>query len=148
MPLHLRRGPFLCYAGSVYITQKLYKLDLFFQTFSITGGELFERITGDDLSLTEGDCINFMRQICYGVQHMHENNILHLDLKPENIMCLDDTGYDVKIIDFGLAQRFKEGDSLKVMFGTPEFVAPEIVRYENIGFGTDMWSVGVICYTL
>lgn len=41
-----------------------------------------------------------------------------------------------------------EGDSLRVMFGTPEFIAPEVVNYEEIGFPTDIWSVGVICYVL
>ena len=39
-------------------------------------------------------------------------------------------------------------DWLKVMFGTPEFVAPEVINYDQVSFGTDMWSVGVICYIL
>lgn len=38
--------------------------------------------------------------------------------------------------------------SLKVLFGTPEFVAPEVINYEPIGYATDMWSIGVICYIL
>ncbi|KAF4519137.1 hypothetical protein B566_EDAN007410 [Ephemera danica] len=53
----------------------------------ISGGELFERVVADDFTLTERDCILFMRQICEGVQYMHTQNIVHLDLKPENIMC-------------------------------------------------------------
>ena len=89
-----------------------------------------------------------MRQICDGVQHMHDNHILHLDLKPENIMCVEKSGHRIKLIDFGLARRFEPSDDMKVMFGTPEFVAPEVVNYEQIGFATDMWSVGVICYVL
>lgn len=44
---------------------------------------------------------------------------------------------------------FKENaGSLKVLFGTPEFVAPEVINYEPIGYATDMWSIGVICYIL
>ena len=39
-------------------------------------------------------------------------------------------------------------DLLKVLFGTPEFVAPEVVGFEPIGYATDMWAVGVICYVL
>jgi len=37
---------------------------------------------------------------------------------------------------------------LKVLFGTPEFVAPEVISFDRVGYGTDMWSVGVICYVL
>lgn len=48
---------------------------------SIAGGELFERVVADDFTLTEKDVILFMKQICEGVQYMHSNNILHLDLK-------------------------------------------------------------------
>ncbi|XP_041477176.1 myosin light chain kinase, smooth muscle-like isoform X3 [Lytechinus variegatus] len=114
----------------------------------VNGGELFERVIDDDFGLTESDVIEFMRQICAGVQHMHSTNILHLDLKPENILCIDKTGSRIKLIDFGLAREFNPAQSTKVMFGTPEFVAPEVINYDAIGFTTDMWSVGVICYIL
>ena len=87
-------------------------------------------------------------QICEGLNFMHKSNILHLDLKPENILCLSKEGHRIKIIDFGLARHFNPNETLKVLFGTPEFVAPEVVNYELIGYGTDMWSVGVICYVL
>lgn len=47
----------------------------------LSGGELFDRLVEKEYTLTEEDCITYMRQICQGVQHMHHNNILHLDLK-------------------------------------------------------------------
>ncbi|XP_062571039.1 myosin light chain kinase, smooth muscle-like isoform X2 [Saccostrea cucullata] len=114
----------------------------------VSGGELFDRVADEDLELTECDCVHFMRQICQGLQYMHLKSILHLDLKPENILCINKDNNLIKIIDFGLARRHKEGESLRVMFGTPEFIAPEVVNYEEIGFPTDIWSVGVICYVL
>jgi myosin-light-chain kinase len=73
---------------------------------------------------------------------------LILFIKPENILCQSKEGHRLKIIDFGLARRFDPEQSLKVLFGTPEFVAPEVVNYEKIDYGTDMWSIGVICYVL
>ncbi|XP_073990688.1 uncharacterized protein isoform X2 [Rhodnius prolixus] len=114
----------------------------------IEGGELFERVIDDDFILTEKACTIFMRQICEGVEFIHRKNILHLDLKPENILCLTKTGNRIKIIDFGLARKYEPDKKLQVLFGTPEFVAPEVVNFDQISFATDMWSVGVICYVL
>jgi serine/threonine protein kinase len=54
----------------------------------------------------------------------------------------------LKIIDFGLAQKLLPDKPMRVLFGTPEFVPPEIINYEPIGLKSDMWSVGVICYVL
>ncbi|KPU76642.1 uncharacterized protein Dana_GF13334, isoform F [Drosophila ananassae] len=114
----------------------------------ITGGELFERVVADDFTLTELDCILFLRQVCEGVAYMHSQSVVHLDLKPENIMCHTRTSHQIKIIDFGLAQRLDAKAPVRVLFGTPEFIPPEIISYEPIGFKSDMWSVGVICYVL
>uniref|UniRef100_A0A4W3HZ71 Myosin light chain kinase, smooth muscle n=1 Tax=Callorhinchus milii TaxID=7868 RepID=A0A4W3HZ71_CALMI len=101
-----------------------------------------------DFELTERECITYMLQINEGVQYIHKQEIVHLDLKPENIMCVNKTGARIKLIDFGLARKLESTSSLKVLFGTPEFVAPEVINYEPIGYPTDMWSIGVICYIL
>ncbi|XP_040432253.1 myosin light chain kinase 2, skeletal/cardiac muscle [Cygnus olor] len=114
----------------------------------IEGGELFERIVDDDYHLTEVDCMVFVRQICEGIRFMHHMRVLHLDLKPENILCVAATGHMVKIIDFGLARRYNPQEKLKVNFGTPEFLSPEVVNYEQVSYSTDMWSMGVITYML
>ncbi|XP_001488116.3 myosin light chain kinase family member 4 isoform X1 [Equus caballus] len=114
----------------------------------VDGGELFDRVIDDSYSLTELDTILFIRQICEGIRHMHQMYILHLDLKPENILCVNRDAKQIKIIDFGLARRYKPREKLKVNFGTPEFLAPEVVNYDFVSFPTDMWSVGVIAYML
>ncbi|XP_038861493.1 death-associated protein kinase 2-like [Salvelinus namaycush] len=54
----------------------------------------------------------------------------------------------IKLIDFGLAHKIEAGAEFKNIFGTPEFVAPEIVNYEPLGLEADMWSIGVITYIL
>ncbi|KAH0619315.1 hypothetical protein JD844_019302, partial [Phrynosoma platyrhinos] len=114
----------------------------------VEGGELFERIIDEDYPLTEVDCMVFVRQICDGILFMHQMRVLHLDLKPENILCVSATGHMVKIIDFGLARRYNPREKLKVNFGTPEFLSPEVVSYEQVSYTTDMWSMGVITYML
>lgn len=47
-----------------------------------------------------------------------------------------------------MARHFIKDQKLQVLFGTPEFSAPEVVNFEDIGFYTDLWSIGVICYVL
>nr|XP_055175765.1 death-associated protein kinase 2 isoform X1 [Nyctereutes procyonoides]XP_055175766.1 death-associated protein kinase 2 isoform X1 [Nyctereutes procyonoides] len=70
--------------------------------------------------------------------------------EPENIMLLDKNIPipHIKLIDFGLAHEIEDGVEFKNIFGTPEFVAPEIVNYEPLGLEADMWSIGVITYIL
>lgn len=53
-----------------------------------------------------------------------------------------------KLVDFGFARRLQEGQDVRVMQGTPEFVSPEVISYEPISLNTDMWSVGVLTYVL
>ncbi|XP_068614404.1 myosin light chain kinase 2, skeletal/cardiac muscle-like [Brachionichthys hirsutus] len=114
----------------------------------VGGGELFDRIIDQNYTLMELDAVVFIRQICEGLQHMHKMYILHLDLKPENILCVSRVTNKVKIIDFGLARIYKPREKLRVNFGTPEFLAPEVINYDFVSFNTDMWSLGVITYML
>ncbi|XP_011700590.1 PREDICTED: twitchin isoform X1 [Wasmannia auropunctata] len=114
----------------------------------LSGGELFERITAEGYTMSEAEVINYMRQICEGVKHMHEKNIIHLDIKPENIMCQTRNSTNVKLIDFGLATKLDPNEVVKISTGTAEFAAPEIVEREPVGFYTDMWACGVLAYVL
>ncbi|XP_064646952.1 death-associated protein kinase 1-like isoform X2 [Lineus longissimus] len=113
----------------------------------VSGGELFEHVSEKEL-LTETEASAFIKQILLGVQHMHEKQIAHLDLKPENVMLLSPSSQNIKLIDFGLSRKLKAGDDYREMMGTPEFVAPEVINYEPLCLLTDMWSVGVITYIL
>ena len=63
-------------------------------------------------------------------------------------MCQSRNSHHIKLIDFGLARHIEHGTEVRVLFGTPEFIPPEIISYEPIGTASDMWSVGVICYVL
>ncbi|XP_047671546.1 death-associated protein kinase 3 [Tachysurus fulvidraco] len=115
----------------------------------VSGGELFDFLAEKE-SLSEEEATQFLKQILDGVHYLHSKHIAHFDLKPENIMLLDKNVPNprIKLIDFGIAHQIKEGNEFKNIFGTPEFVAPEIVNYEPLGLEADMWSIGVITYIL
>ncbi|XP_073508797.1 death-associated protein kinase 2 isoform X2 [Phyllobates terribilis] len=115
----------------------------------VSGGELFDFLAQKE-SLSEEEATRFIKQILEGVNYLHTRKIAHFDLKPENIMLLDKTIAvpHIKLIDFGLAHKIEDGVEFKNIFGTPEFVAPEIVNYEPLGLAVDMWSIGVITYIL
>jgi serine/threonine protein kinase len=98
--------------------------------------------------MTEEEAKKYIRQVCEGLQHMHENNIVHLDLKPENIVFETRNSDKLKIVDFGLAAKLDPEDVVKVCVLPSDFAAPEIVEHESVGFSTDMWTVGVLTYVL
>ena len=85
-----------------------------FVDVSVGGRELLERIISDDYMLTEKECVHFMRQICEGVSYIHTRFVLHLDIKPENILCVTPNSNEIKIIDFGLARKFDPKKSARV----------------------------------
>ncbi|XP_029461931.1 serine/threonine-protein kinase 17B [Rhinatrema bivittatum] len=114
------------------------------------GGEIFSLCVGDqDETFTEKDVIQLLRQILEGVCYLHQNNIVHLDLKPQNILLSSTNPRgDVKIVDFGMSRKIGTSSELREIMGTPEYVAPEILNYEPITTATDVWSIGVISYML
>jgi len=113
------------------------------------GGELFDRIIDEECFTELAACV-LMRQMFSAVLYLHNQGIMHRDLKPENFLFLNDSPEaPLKIIDFGLAKKFKtEGtNSLQTRAGTPYYVAPEVMegKYSN---HCDVWSLGVIMYVL
>ncbi|XP_051972095.1 death-associated protein kinase 1-like isoform X3 [Xyrauchen texanus] len=115
----------------------------------VAGGELFDFLAEKE-SLSEEEATEFLKQILDGVSYLHSKQIAHFDLKPENIMLLNRSVPHprIKLIDFGLAHKIDFSNDFKNIFGTPEFVAPEVVNYEPLGLEADMWSIGVITYIL
>jgi len=111
-----------------------------------TGGELFDQIISKG-TYSEKDAANIIRQILEAVAYMHSNGIAHRDLKPENLLVTGDNQDLIKISDFGLSKDFGR-DNLKTSCGTPDYVAPEVLRGTNYDNSVDVWSVGVITYIL
>ncbi|XP_030064611.1 striated muscle preferentially expressed protein kinase [Microcaecilia unicolor] len=107
--------------------------------------ELLDRMAKKS-SMSESEIRSYVRQILEGIEYLHCNNILHLDLKPENILMANTSSEQIRICDFGNAQEIILGETQYCKYGTPEFVAPEIVNQMPVSTVTDIWPVGVMAY--
>ena len=134
-----------------YVTER----NVFMVCELVRGGELLERVARAG-SFTEDEARNVITQVLRAVAHMHSHNVVHRDLKLENILLSDDgDAPKVKLIDFGLA-RFREASApLRTICGSPLYIAPEILELETSAnddesytTACDMWSVGVILFAL
>lgn len=98
-------------------------------------------------TITEPEMRYYMKQILSGVHYLHQNKIIHRDLKLGNLFLNDDL--QVKIGDFGLATRITyDGEEKKTLCGTPNYIAPEILTKRGHSYEVDIWSIGCIMYTL
>ncbi|XP_051524815.1 obscurin [Myxocyprinus asiaticus] len=97
-------------------------------------------------SVTEKEVQSYIQQILEGIGYIHSMNILHLDIKTDNILIVSHGREDIKICDFGFCQEIDNSRHQYSKFGTPEFVAPEIVHQEPVTVATDIWSLGVVAY--
>jgi len=99
------------------------------------------------IRLTIPETQYFLVELLQGVAYLHENKIIHRDLKLANILINEDI--HVKIADFGLATVLKNDKHIRLtVCGTPNYTAPEIIAKEGHSYAADMWSVGCILYTL
>ncbi|XP_020600716.1 triple functional domain protein-like isoform X7 [Orbicella faveolata] len=114
----------------------------------LAGGRLFDHLVVMD-NLTEKVAIGHVKEILDGVQHLRDLSIVHLDLKPQNLLLDSGPLPKVKIIDFGCAAEISSSEAVvKQVFGNPECSAPELVNRKPVDFTTDTWSIGVITYVI
>jgi len=91
----------------------------------MSGGELFDVIANKG-KMSENDARSFFQQLVSSLEYCHNRQIAHRDLKPENIL-LDDTKKFLKLADFGLCNRMRDGRFLLTPCGSPNYAAPEVV---------------------
>ncbi|EAR87771.2 Serine/Threonine kinase domain protein (macronuclear) [Tetrahymena thermophila SB210] len=109
-------------------------------------GELFDYIV-KRTRLSERQASKFLQQIINGIEYMSKIGVVHRDLKPENLLL--DHNYNIKIVDFGLSNTYKDNEKLKTACGSPCYAAPEMVAGKPYnGLQTDIWSSGVILYAM
>lgn len=119
----------------------------------VRGGELFARVANETGTLVkESDAVRIARDLLGAVVYLHEKNIVHRDVKLENILCLNEdkaVPIHVKLADFGLSSNLTGKErSLQSLVGTSFYLAPEIISQEGYGSSVDAWAVGVVFYIM
>lgn len=114
-----------------------------------TGGEMFDRIIQQG-RFTEHDASLVIVQMLEAIEYLHSKDIVHRDIKPENVLYLtpeDDS--EIVLADFGIAKKLHSPDEkLTHAAGSPGYAAPEVIMGLGHGKPCDIWSLGVVAYTV
>lgn len=119
----------------------------------LAGGELLDMITESD-HLSERNAKQVIREVLQAVQYLHVRGIVHRDVKPENILCVNRTWpLRVKLTDFGLSKLVGTGEDgiervMRSQCGTAYYLAPEIANNLPYTKPVDLWACGVVLYVM
>ncbi|KAI3384524.1 hypothetical protein SNEBB_003592 [Seison nebaliae] len=119
---------------------------LYLVTEYLPNGNLFKYLCKNG-RLNEDDARKLFYNICRSVEKCHSHNIVHRDLKAENILLTENN--NIKLCDFGFATSFQKNVPLKSWCGTPTYAAPEVFEgKDHDGTSADIWSLGVLLFTM
>jgi len=111
------------------------------------GGTLFTSIQ-EKTRYKEKEARDMVFIILQAIKYLHDHNIVHRDIKAENLLLDTTEGSTIKLVDFGFATTCGDSFNITGQLGSPSYVAPEILRNEAYGKPCDMWSFGIVLYHL
>merc|ERR1719163_1789705 len=120
----------------------------------LPGGDMIQLLEKKGAGLDEAFVAKAMRHLIAPLEYCHDMNILHRDVKPDNMMLTAKPGFwgspDIKVIDFGLAKACEAAKTTTddAISGTLAYMSPELITKQPFGAATDLWSVGVLCYKM
>jgi serine/threonine protein kinase len=120
-----------------------------FFAMQFVDGKDLAHVIADQREMSIPDIIDFSKQICRGLRYAHNNNVIHRDIKPQNILI--DKNNIVKLSDFGIAKIFSRTDEITMTgftLGTPEYMSPEQALGKKIDHQTDIYSLGIVMYEM
>ena len=125
--------------------------DLVYMVMEFISGETLESFLEKSNGLIPlGDAISITRQLASALQYAHRRNMIHRDVKPANVMFVDDHKERVLLTDFGIARLLDEVSltSSGTALGTPHYMAPEIVKGSSGDHRSDIYSLGILLYEM
>ncbi|XP_078055089.1 serine/threonine-protein kinase SIK3 homolog isoform X4 [Mustelus asterias] len=140
--MKMLRHPHIIRLYQVMETERM----IYLVTEYASGGEIFDHLVAHG-RMAEKEARKKFKQIVAAVHFCHCRNIVHRDLKAENLLL--DANLNIKIADFGFSNIFTPGQLLKTWCGSPPYAAPELFEgKEYDGPKVDIWSLGVVLYVL
>ena len=114
------------------------------------GIDLWQYINNLGSGLPEIKVKKIIKSLLYSLKNIHDKNIIHGDIKPENIVCFNNNPYDSNLIDYDLASILDKEETNLVckIEGTVPFIAPEIVKTRRKYKESDIWSLGCLTFVL
>lgn len=113
-------------------------------------GQSLAQVLDTERKLSPARTVGILRQVCKALGAAHEKGIIHLDVKPDNVMLLSDKEHAdaVKVVDFGIAGLLDHGGKEEKIAGTPEYIPPERATGAGFDHRSDVYSLGVMAYEM